>query len=82
MPPFAYASQVSATRTYACAHAVRYLHVKFHGGLSFPKLVVHPQGEGNNVKVELAVFVDAFIMRESSSPELVGGSHFHGFPIG
>lgn len=81
MPSFAYVSQVSVTRTYACAHALRYLELKFHGGLSFPKLVVHLQGERNNVKVELPVFMDAFIMRESSSPELMGDHIFIVFQL-
>lgn len=38
---FAYVSEVSATRSCACALAVQFLQLKFPGSLSVLKLMVH-----------------------------------------
>lgn len=44
----AYVLKVSATGSYACVLAVRYLQQKFAGSLSFLKLIVHPLCEANS----------------------------------
>lgn len=64
VPPFANVSRVSAITAYSFWLGVRFLKLRFAATISFPKVMVRPLCEENEVKFELPVLGDALAMRE------------------